>query len=140
MPPERCLLSGTTRITATTARQMTKKGIQNSQWYESTERIGPERTMPRPPPMPRIAEVMAMPPATLWRGNSSRMMAYESGKTAPPMPWMARPAIIGPSEEESAAISEPTPSAATATMKTFFLPNMSPRRPAIGVTIDALSR
>ena len=48
---------------------------------------------PTPPPTPRTADTR--PIATLWRsgGNSSRMIAKLSGKTAPPTPWTARNTI-----------------------------------------------
>ena len=63
---------------------------------------------PTPPPMPNIAEIVPMPVATLSRGNSSRMIPMASGKIAPPAPWIARPAIMTPSEPARAATSEPS--------------------------------
>ena len=66
--------SGTKRSVATPALSTTTRGIQNSQWYERCAMIGPERTIPRPPPMPSMPEIRAMPLATRSRGNSSRMM------------------------------------------------------------------
>ena len=58
--------------------------------------IGPASTMPRPPPMPMIAEMSAMPCGTRSSGNSSRMIANASGKTAPPAPWITRAMTITP--------------------------------------------
>ena len=55
--------------------------------------ITPERTMPMPPPTPRIAESRPIPPATFSRGNSSRTMPKASGKMPPATPWMKRAAI-----------------------------------------------
>ena len=58
--------------------------------------IGPASTMPSPAPTPRMDERNPMPPTTRSLGNSSRMMPKESGKTAPPAPWMIRPtSMIG---------------------------------------------
>ena len=59
-------------------------GNQKSQWYERCSTIGPASTMPRPPPMPMIAEISAIPCGTRSRGNSSRMIENASGKIAPP--------------------------------------------------------
>ena len=61
----------------------------------------------QPPPMPRIAEISAIPCATRSRGNSSRMIPNASGKIAPPAPWMTRPTISTPMLLASAATSDP---------------------------------
>ena len=87
-----------------------------------------------------MAEIIAIPTGTFSRGNSSRMIANASGKTAPPIPWTTRPAIITPIVVASAAISVPRASTASTTTSVRFLPNMSPMRPAMGVATDALSR
>ena len=68
------------------------------------------------------------------------MIANESGKTAPPAPWITRATIITPIEVASAASSVPNPSTIRTTTIVRFLPYMSPSRPAIGVTTEALSR
>ena len=68
------------------------------------------------------------------------MIPKASGKIAPPRPWITRATIISASVLTSAAISEPSARPASATTSTRFLPKMSPRRPAIGVTTDAASR
>ena len=102
--------------------------------------IGPASTIPRPPPIPRIAEISAIPCGTRRGGNSSRMIEKESGKTAPPAPWITRATIITPIEVASAASSVPNASTTRTTTIVRFLPYMSPSRPAIGVTTDALSR
>ncbi len=82
----------------------------------------------------------AMPCGTRWRGNSSRMIENESGNTAPPAPWMTRAVIMTPIDVASAARAVPAARIRrTITIMRFF-PNMSPSRPAIGVTTDALSR
>ena len=59
---------------------------------------------------------------------------------APPAPWITRPTIITVMIVASAATTVPRPS--TRAMKTSMrsLPNMSPSRPMIGVSTEALSR
>ena len=90
--------------------------------------------------MPMIAEMSAIPCGTRSRGNSSRMIENASGKIAPPAPWMTRPRTITGSVVATAATAVPAASVKRTTTSTRFLPNMSPSRPAIGVTTDALSR
>ena len=102
--------------------------------------IGPASTMPSPPPMPTSAEIIAIPWATRSRGNSSRMIEKASGNTAPPMPWITRAKIITPIELASAARNVPSTRPHMVTTSIFFLPNMSPSRPRIGVATLALSR
>ena len=53
---------------------------------------------------------------------------------------MVRAAINTGSVVASAAISEPPDSPASTTSSVRFFPNMSPRRPAIGVATEADSR
>ena len=52
----------------------------------------PPSTRPRPPPMPKIAEISPIDPGTFSAGNSSRMIEMASGMMPPPMPWSTRPA------------------------------------------------
>ena len=49
--------------------------------------------MPRPPPTPKTAESRPIPTLTFSGGNSSRMIAKLSGKSAPPAPETTRKAI-----------------------------------------------
>jgi hypothetical protein len=86
------------------------------------------------------ADRNAIPRATRLRGNSSRMIPKASGKTAPPAPWMTRPAISTVIEVASAATSVPAPSTTSEATSVCSLPNMSPRRPMIGVRTEALRR
>ncbi len=81
-----------------------------------------------------------MPVATRSGGNSSRMIPKASGNTAPATPWMARPAISSPIECDSAQTSEPRANTTSVPSSIRSLPNMSPRRPMIGVATDAVSR
>ena len=90
--------------------------------------------------MPRIDEISAMPVATRSRGNSSRMIPNESGKIAPPTPWMTRARMSTSMLVASAASREPAPRTASEATSVCSLPNMSPSRPTIGVKTDALSR
>ncbi len=96
--------------------------------------------MPMPAPTPRIAESRPMLPATLSRGNSSRTIPNASGKIPPLAPWMKRPSISGPSEEESAASRVPAASTTSVHTSVRSLPYMSPSRPMMAVPTDAASR
>ena len=86
LPGARLVDSGMKRIAATAATDVTASGIQNSQWYDRWSTTGPAITMPRPLPMPIIADRMPIAPATRRCGNSSRMIPKLSGKTAAPNP------------------------------------------------------
>src|SRR5262245_60926058 len=132
--------SGMNTHAANAATDVTTSGIQKSQWYERCARIGPASTMPRPLPNPRRPETSAIPPATRWDGNVSRMIPNASGKIAPPQPWIVRATIINGSEVTSAPISVPRAKPVSATTSIRFFPNMSPSRPPIGVTTDAASK
>ena len=83
---------------------------------------------------------MPTAPATLSRGNSSRMIPKVPGSTPPPTPWMARAAISTPMVGARAASSEPMVRAPSATTSIRSLPTLSPMRPMIGVKTEAESR
>jgi hypothetical protein len=68
------------------------------------------------------------------------MIAKQSGKMPPPAPWSTRPATSSSSDEASAASTEPAANTASEMTSSRRLPNMSPRRPKIGVQIAADSR
>ena len=70
--------------------------------------MGPASTIPAPPPTAAMAATTPTPPATLTAGNSSRMMPKARGRTAPPMPWMARATISTPIEWASPAMTDPS--------------------------------
>ncbi len=70
----------------------------------------------------------------------SRMIPKASGITPPPRPCTTRAAISQPIDGASAAASEPSDSAASATTMIFFLPTTSPIRPSRGVAMEAESR
>ena len=139
-PGERTGDSGTKSCVPTVAAMTAIRGSQKSQWYDRCSTIGPARTIPRPPPIPRIAEIIAIPCGTRSAGNSSRMIANESGKIAPPAPWITRATISTQIELARPAKAVPTVSTNSIKTSTRFLPNMSPSRPAIGVITDALIR
>jgi hypothetical protein len=132
--------SGTKSAVATVAKMTATRGSQNSQWYERWSTITPASTMPAPAPMPRIADIRPMPPATRSRGNSSRMIPKARGKMPPPAPWTTRPATSSGIEVATADISVPTPRRTRTPTSTRSLPWMSPRRPSSGVATEALSR
>ena len=83
--------SGTTTKHASVATAIGASGSQKSQWYDRWSVIGPESTMPRLEPVPTIPERVATPATTRVLGNSSRMIPTDSGKSAPPAPWITRP-------------------------------------------------
>ena len=56
------------------------------------------------------------------------------------MPWITRATIISVMVEASAAANVPNASTHSVKTSIFFLPNMSPSRPTIGVDTQALSR
>ena len=68
------------------------------------------------------------------------MIPNVSGSTPPPTPWIARAAISTPMLGATAASSEPTARALSATTSIRSLPTLSPTRPMIGVNTDAESR
>jgi hypothetical protein len=115
-------------------------GSQNSHRQLSASTIGPASTMPSPAPIAVRDASRPMAPGTRSAGNSSLMMPNATGSMPPAKPWITRAMIITPIDGASAASSEPTASATSVATKTFFLPNMSPIRPRIGVMIAADSR
>jgi hypothetical protein len=68
------------------------------------------------------------------------MMPKDSGSTPPPMPWITRATIMMTIEPVKAASTDPAVRAISATTSIRSLPHMSPRRPMMGVKIDADSR
>ena len=96
--------------------------------------------MPTPPPTPSTADTR--PIARPWRsgGNSSRMIAKDSGNTAPPTPWIARNTMSEPTFQAKIAATEPTRNTARLITISFALPCWSPRRPMSGVATEPVSR
>ena len=68
------------------------------------------------------------------------MIPNANGSTPPPTPWTARATIMTERFGASAAISDPTPRAPSATTSMRSLPTLSPTRPMIGVNTDADSK
>ena len=68
------------------------------------------------------------------------MIPNASGKIAPPRPWIVRATIITASEPAIAPSRLPAARPSSASTSTRCFPNMSPSRPAIGVTTEAASR
>ena len=66
--------SGTKRCTSTTAAAMLTAPTMKSQRHETLSTISPERTIPKPPPIPNTAEISPIATPTFSRGNSSRMI------------------------------------------------------------------
>ena len=132
--------SGTNRRVQTAATTVASNGSQNSQCQLRCSTMSPDRTMPMPPPTPRIADSSPMLPATFSRGNSSRTIPNANGKMPPLAPWIARARMRTPSDGASAASSVPNASATSVQNRMCSLPCMSPRRPRIGVATEAASR
>ena len=118
----------------------TISGIQNSQWTPRCSTIGPARTSAKPAPKASTAAMTPTAPATLARGNSSRMIPNDNGITAPPTPWMTRATIRTMIEWDRPARTDPAASAARVATSNRSFPAMSPMRPRIGVKTDADSR
>ncbi len=68
------------------------------------------------------------------------MIAKQSGKMPPPTPCRTRPATSTSSVWPSADTAEPAANTLSAITSSRRLPNMSPRRPKIGVKTAAESR
>ena len=73
-------------------------------------------------------------------GNSSRMIAKLSGKSAPPAPETTRKAISDQMFQAHAAPRQPARKSPSAMSSSRSFPNWSPSLPRIGVATDATSR
>src|SRR4051812_26124455 len=93
-----------------------------------------------PPPMPKIALIIASPPAISSRGNVSRTIPNASGKTPPATPCSTRPAITTLIEPASALTTAPALNRTSTAVSTRPLPKRAPSLPTIGVAIEALRR
>ncbi len=78
-----------------------------SQRHETWSTITPERTIPKPPPTPNTAERRPIATFTRSGGNSSRMIAKLSGKSAPPAPERMRKPINDQMFHAAAAPMQP---------------------------------
>ena len=132
--------SGTNRHVDQVAAAVTTSENQKIQATERWSMNTPASTRPRPPPMPKVAEMRPIEEATRSRGNSSRMIPKDSGKIAPPAPCTTRPRIRTPIDGATAQTSEPSPNTASEPSSSFSLPNMSPSRPSSGVQTQDVSR
>ena len=110
------------------------QGSQKSQWCRGARRSGPARTMPTPPPMPRIAEISAMrcgdPLARELVADDPEREREDAAAGAlhdardDHQPDRRRERRRAPCRARARPARRPS----------RFLPNMSPRRPAIGVS------
>ena len=85
--------SGTNRCTSTIETTVSSEPTMKSQRQLRLSTMSPAKTTPKPPPTPNTADTSPMPTPTRSGGNSSRMIANESGKTPAPVPASARNAI-----------------------------------------------
>src|SRR5215207_3171798 len=111
-----------------------------SQRHETWSTITPESTIPRPPPTPNTAERSPIATFTRSAGNSSRMIAKLSGKSAPPAPERIRNAISDQMFQAAAAPMQPARKRPRLTSSIRSLPYWSPSRPRIGVATAAETR
>jgi hypothetical protein len=132
--------SGTYRQTPTVAIATTIAPTMNSQCHEPYWTSTPESTSPSPPPTPSTAETRPTPEPTLSRGNSSKTIANESGKTAPPKPWIARNAMSDQMFHAKMAAMQPIRKTTRLISRKRSLPYWSPSLPRIGVATAETSR
>ncbi len=111
-----------------------------SQRHEKWSTITPESTIPKPPPMPKTAESRPIAIFIFSGGNSSRMIAKLSGKSAPPAPETTRNAISDQMFHANAAPTQPARKSPRLTSSIRSLPNWSPSRPSRGVATAAETR
>ena len=95
--------------------------------------------MPKPKPT-AVSEASTDRAPVIFSPNSSRTIPNDSGSTPPPAPCTTRATISQPMLGASAAISEPTASAARVITSIRVLPTTSPIRPSRGVAMLAESR
>ena len=132
-PPERVVDSG--MITATSARPASPRApaTQNRACQSAISTITAASGRPRPPPMPSVALISAIPEPRRSGGSVSRMRLMPSGTALTATPCRARPTRTGTRSEVTAHSTEPTTSSPSVASRTRRLPIMSPSRPAIGV-------
>src|SRR5205823_460648 len=102
--------------------------------------IRPPNTIPNPPPTPKTADTRPIPTPTFSGGNSSRMIANDSGNTAAPAPAIARNAISDQMFHAAALPTQPARKITSESASIRSLPYWSPSLPRIGVATDATSR
>ncbi len=112
---------------------------RNSHCQSRCSTITPLITSPIPPPTPKTELTVPIPTPIRSGGNSSRMIPNESGKTAPPTPWIARKKISEGRSQAAAAPSEARPKIAIAITSSLSLPYWSPSLPRIGVRTEEVS-
>ena len=100
--------SGTYRCTSASESATGMEPNTKSSRQEKWSTITPDRTIPKPPPTPNTAESRPIPTLTFSAGNSSRMIAKLSGKSAPPAPETMRNAISDQMSHAAAAPRQPT--------------------------------
>ena len=115
-------------------------GIQNRKCQFRCSSMSPPTTRPKPPPIPRMADIKPMLPGTRSCGNSSRTMENASGKIPPATPWMTRATISTASDWDSPASTVPTESTTSVHTSSRCLPYMSPSLPMMAVPTEADSR
>jgi hypothetical protein len=132
--------SGTNRWIRKIEIAMGTAPTTKSQRQEALSTIRPERTMPKPPPTPNVAEISPIATPTFSRGNSSLMIPKLRGKTAPPAPDSARKAISAQMFHASAQPMQPSAKIESEITSRRSLPCWSPSFPSSGVATEATRR
>ena len=132
--------SGTKRCTSSSERATGIEPSTKSSRHERWSTITPESTIPKPPPTPNTAESRPIPVPTRSGGNSSRMIANESGNSAPPAPESARKAISDGRFHANAAPTQPARKRPRLTSSSRSFPYWSPSLPRTGVVTAAETR
>jgi hypothetical protein len=132
--------TGITTTMATNAARATAPVAQKSTRHEAYSATAAAIGSPSAPPMPIEALIRPIAAPALSRGSTSWRSEIPSGIIALPRPWRPRPMIIVATSWATAHTAEPTMNGTIAATRIFFLPNMSPSRPATGVEIAPTSR
>lgn len=139
-PPVASGTCGTTTATSATTRIDSAADTQNSPCQFQASAIQADSGRPMAPPTPRVALIAAIAIDVIRGGVTSRIRLMPTGMKPIASPWMPRPTIIGITVELSAQVTDPTTSSRPQPISTRCLPNISPRRPAIGIETAAASR
>ena len=121
-------------------RRASPADIQNRACQLKASATQADSGSPMAPPTPRVALIEAMAVEVIFGGVTSRIRLIPTGMKPIARPCRARPASIGSRVSDMAQVAEPTSRITELTSSTRCLPNMSPRRPAIGIATAAASR
>lgn len=132
-PPARVSLSGTYLRIAAPQVSAVAALTQNSACQLTCWAITAAKGSPSAPPTPRDALIAPIDEPSRSGGTMSRMIDTPTAMVPRPRPCSPRPSRNGSRLVASAQTTDPSATAAMLATRTRRLPNMSPRRPAIGV-------